>query len=230
MSQTMDRVRVGVIGVGQIGKRHVETYAKMNNAELVAIADINAAEAQRVGRTGGHSSRLHRSCANCLPATIFRQSMSVSTTTFTCRPRWRRWKQAKNVFCEKPMAGAYVDALTMWEMRPGNRAQAGYPVCRRCTATKPRPRRISSTMATWAISTMRAPADTAAAGGPMWTATAAPPLCRSNSRPAARSMTWASIISPLVLYLLGNPPVARISGKTYQVIDMDAEASHRQRL
>ena len=40
-----ERVRVGVIGVGQIGKRHVETYAAMPNVEIVAIADVNEAEA-----------------------------------------------------------------------------------------------------------------------------------------------------------------------------------------
>jgi len=43
-----DRVRVGVIGVGQIGKHHIGNYAKMPNVEIVAVADINLAEAQRV--------------------------------------------------------------------------------------------------------------------------------------------------------------------------------------
>lgn len=31
---SQERIRVGVIGVGQIGKRHVETYAKMPNVEI----------------------------------------------------------------------------------------------------------------------------------------------------------------------------------------------------
>ena len=48
-----ERVRVGVIGVGQIGKRHVETYAGMANVELVAIADVNEAEVNRVAGLHG---------------------------------------------------------------------------------------------------------------------------------------------------------------------------------
>ena len=43
----LEKVRVGVIGVGQIGKRHVDTYTKMSNVEIVAIADLNEPEAER---------------------------------------------------------------------------------------------------------------------------------------------------------------------------------------
>ena len=45
---TTDKARVGVIGVGQIGKYHVSNYSKIPNAELVAVADVNEAEARRV--------------------------------------------------------------------------------------------------------------------------------------------------------------------------------------
>ena len=44
-----DKVRIGIIGVGQIGKRHVAYYQqKVKAADIVAIADINEAEAKRV--------------------------------------------------------------------------------------------------------------------------------------------------------------------------------------
>ena len=42
------KARVGVIGVGQIGKYHLSNYSKIANAEVVAVADVNEAEAQRV--------------------------------------------------------------------------------------------------------------------------------------------------------------------------------------
>ena len=48
-----DKVKVGVIGVGQIGKRHVATYAGMPNVEIVAVADLNQAEAKRVAQEHG---------------------------------------------------------------------------------------------------------------------------------------------------------------------------------
>ena len=43
-----DKMKVGVIGVGQIGKRHVAGYAAMPNVEIVAVADLNQAEVERV--------------------------------------------------------------------------------------------------------------------------------------------------------------------------------------
>ena len=43
-----DKIRIGMIGVGQIGKHHLNNYQKIEAAEVVAIADINEAEARRV--------------------------------------------------------------------------------------------------------------------------------------------------------------------------------------
>lgn len=45
---TTEKVRIGIVGVGQIGKQHVQSYTNNPNAEIVAIADINESEAYRV--------------------------------------------------------------------------------------------------------------------------------------------------------------------------------------
>lgn len=42
------RVRVGVIGLGQWGRNHVRTYAGLPNVELVGVVDINTAELRGV--------------------------------------------------------------------------------------------------------------------------------------------------------------------------------------
>src|SRR5438445_336120 len=42
------RIRIGVIGTGQIGKRHLSNYQEIEDAEIVAVADLNEPEAQRV--------------------------------------------------------------------------------------------------------------------------------------------------------------------------------------
>ena len=49
----LDPIRVGIVGVGQIGKQHVQSHAENPNAEIVAIADINEAEASRVAEQYG---------------------------------------------------------------------------------------------------------------------------------------------------------------------------------
>lgn len=47
----MDKVRVGVIGVGGHGRgRHLIPYTKLPNVEVVAVADVNPARAEAVGR------------------------------------------------------------------------------------------------------------------------------------------------------------------------------------
>lgn len=44
----MNKIRIGIIGVGQIGKMHIEKYKNIAGAELVAVCDLNEAEAKRV--------------------------------------------------------------------------------------------------------------------------------------------------------------------------------------
>ncbi len=44
------RLRVGVVGVGYLGKFHAEKYARMPEVELVGVADIDARRAEEVAR------------------------------------------------------------------------------------------------------------------------------------------------------------------------------------
>jgi predicted dehydrogenase len=48
MAATQEKVRVGVIGTGQIGKSHLKNYSNIAEVEIVAVSDINEQEAQRV--------------------------------------------------------------------------------------------------------------------------------------------------------------------------------------
>ena len=229
MTGTLNRVRVGVIGVGQIGKRHVETYAKMNNVELVAIADLNEPEAQRVGAQW-NIPHVYTDFRGLLARDDIQAVDVCLHNNYHMPVTVAALEAGKDVFCEKPMAGAYVDALTDVGACPGHGPQVRYSVRHHVQQRDQGSARISSTAATWGSSTMFAPAVIGAGAGPMWMATAARPLCRSSIRLAARSMIWASTISPPLLYLIGNPAVERISGKTYQVTAMDASAPRRQQL
>ena len=48
-----DKIRIGIIGVGQIGKSHLRKYAEVEGAEVVAAADVNEAEVTRVAEEFG---------------------------------------------------------------------------------------------------------------------------------------------------------------------------------
>ncbi|MCB0066480.1 MAG: Gfo/Idh/MocA family oxidoreductase, partial [Caldilineaceae bacterium] len=105
-----ERVRVGVIGVGQIGKRHVETYAKMPNVELVAIADVNEAEANRVAGLHGVAN-VYTSLHDLLARDDIQAVDVCLHNNYHMPATVAALESGKDVFCEKPMAGAYVDAV-----------------------------------------------------------------------------------------------------------------------
>lgn len=48
-----EKIPVGVVGVGYVGKLHAEKYAASAKADLVAVADIDAARAREVGEPLG---------------------------------------------------------------------------------------------------------------------------------------------------------------------------------
>ena len=108
----MDRVRIGVIGVGQIGKMHLEQYAKIPAAELVAFCDINEMELSRVAGLYGvsYTTRNFRE----LLAREDIDAVDVCLHNNLHAPvSIAALRAGKHVYCEKPMAGSYFDASGM---------------------------------------------------------------------------------------------------------------------
>lgn len=46
----MKKIRVGVVGVGYLGKFHAEKYAHLENVELVGVVDINPSQAEEIAQ------------------------------------------------------------------------------------------------------------------------------------------------------------------------------------
>ena len=46
----MEKVKVGVVGVGYFGQFHAEKYAKMEGAELVGVVDVDASRAKEIAK------------------------------------------------------------------------------------------------------------------------------------------------------------------------------------
>src|SRR5262245_14034970 len=109
---TPSKIRIGIIGVGQIGKRHVEEYTKVEGADLVAIADINETEARRVAAQYNIPD-VYTDFRQLLARDDI-QSVDVCLhNNFHMPVTVAGLEAGKNVFCEKPMAGAYIDAEKM---------------------------------------------------------------------------------------------------------------------
>ncbi len=106
------KIRIGVIGVGQIGKFHLGSYVKIPDAEVVAAADVNEAELKRVAEqfkipstyTNFHEL-LERDDILAVDVCMHNNLHAPATIAAL--------KAGKNVYCEKPMAGTYIDAKSM---------------------------------------------------------------------------------------------------------------------
>jgi predicted dehydrogenase len=109
-----DKVRIGIIGVGQIGKHHLRRYREIEDVEVVALADIDEPEGARVSEVfdiphvynNGHKM-LERDDIEAVDVCLH-NNLHVTGTVAALRA-------GKHVYCEKPMAGTYADALTMME-------------------------------------------------------------------------------------------------------------------
>ena len=69
-------LRVGVIGVGHLGRFHAQKYAAMPGVDLIAVADVNAAQAERAAREIGA-----RAFTDCRDLAGLVDAVSIATTT-----------------------------------------------------------------------------------------------------------------------------------------------------
>lgn len=110
----MKRVRVGVIGNGQIGTAHLERYAKIPEVEVVAVADLSPekveAAKQKSGAAHGYTDfreLLKRDDIEAVDVCVHNNKHAPITIAAL--------EAGKHVYCEKPMAGTYRDAERMMQ-------------------------------------------------------------------------------------------------------------------
>ncbi|MHC4480394.1 MAG: Gfo/Idh/MocA family protein [Planctomycetota bacterium] len=216
-----EEVGIGIIGTGQIGKRHLNRYRDVPGARVAAICDIDARELERVA--GQHG----------VPRTFtdFRELLALDEVAAVdvCLHNnlhspvsIAAMEAGKHVFCEKPLAGSYVDAERM------------------CTKARELDRMLA--MQLWS---MFAKETTAARrliaaghlGRPYYAKSS---HYRRRGRPfvdgyGTRSFVQKQVAAggalfdmgvyyiAQVLFLLGNPDVLTISGATYQETAMYEE-------
>jgi len=107
-----DEIKIGIIGVGQIGKQHLRKWREIAGVKVVAACDIDAPELARVAEEFEIPRRFER--FRDLLAVPELQAVDVCLHNNLHAPvSIAAMEAGKHVYCEKPMAGAYVDALRM---------------------------------------------------------------------------------------------------------------------
>ena len=214
-------IRVGVIGTGQIGTHHIDKYSNMPGVEVVAACDIDEPKLNRVctkyrikNRYLNFRELLKRDDIEAIDICLHNNLHAPATIAAL--------EAGKDVYCEKPMAGSFIDAEAMLQ------------VARRLG------RRLSIQLNPIYSKEVRAARELIDAGRLGKVYHARSNGFRRRGRPyvdgygsinfvrkevsaggALYDMGVYHIAS--VLYLLGNPKVERITGKTYQEMPMDEE-------
>jgi predicted dehydrogenase len=102
----MQPVKVGVIGVGYLGKFHAEKYAQLAEAELVGVVDIDQARAREIASRYGVPA--YHDCRDLLGKV---QAVSIVVPTQFHHAVAREFlRQGVDVLLEKPMTTTLAEA------------------------------------------------------------------------------------------------------------------------
>jgi predicted dehydrogenase len=222
MANSTQPIRVGIIGTGQIGNFHLDNYTKVvKGVEVAAICDINPevlSTVQKKYNISDENAYIH--FRDMLKRTDIEAIDVCLHNNMHCPATVAALEAGKHVYCEKPMAGTYTDALTMFQtsQRTG--------------------KKLSIQLSTVFAKSTRAAKEIIDSGrlGKVYHARSTG--CRRRGRPFVDGYGKMEFVKKEVaaggalydmgvyhiasmLYLLGNPKVERICGKTYQETPID---------
>ena len=99
----MKKLKIGVIGAGRIGKVHTETIAQnVPEAEVIAIADTNIAEAELLAKRFG-IPQYSKSYKDILENSEVEAVLICSPTNTHAQYIVEAARAGKHIFCEKPI-------------------------------------------------------------------------------------------------------------------------------
>ncbi len=116
----MEKLKIAIIGVGNIAGAHIDAYLKNPNAELYAFCDINPNRLQLMGNRYG-ISRLYTDEETMLKELPEIDAVSICTWNSAHAPcTIMALNAGKHVLCEKPMAINAEEAQAMLDAAKKN--------------------------------------------------------------------------------------------------------------
>jgi predicted dehydrogenase len=213
-------IRIGLIGAGQRGQQHLEVYQDVPGAEIVAIADINEALAQRVAAQfniphvyTGYRELLQRDDLDAVDVCLhnnLHQPVAVAAM-----------EAGMHVYCEKPMAGSYADARIMYEAAQALGRKLSIQLF---TLFRPETRAAKLLIDEGCLGELYHARSTGfrRRGRPYVDGYGTSTFVQKRHAAGGALYDMGVYHIARLLYLLGNPDVTRITGKTYQKTAMDS--------
>ena len=122
-----EKIRVGVVGLGYMGKKHIECYGRIGQAELVAAADVNA---EKIREKGDYPFKLYPSLEEMAAAERLDAVDICLPTYFHCEAVVTALSAGLNVIVEKPFSLRDEEAGRMMAAAAGKKRLMIAHVCR----------------------------------------------------------------------------------------------------
>ena len=212
-------IRIGLIGAGQRGQQHLDVYQHVPGAQIVAVADINEALAQHVAARFNIPSVY--TDYHALLGRDDLEAVDICLHNNLHRPvAVAAMEAGKHVYCEKPMAGSYADARIMYDTAQALGRKLSIQLF---TLFRPETRAARILIDEGCLGELYHARSTGfrRRGRPYVDGYGTPTFVQKRHAAGGALYDMGVYHIAGMLYLLGNPSVARITGKTYQKTAMD---------
>lgn len=214
-------IRIGMIGAGQRSQQHLENYLQVPGAEIVAVVDIDEALAQRVADKF-KIPNVYTNYRDLLKRDDL-EAVDICLHNNLHRPvAVAAMEAGKHVYCEKPMAGSYADARIMYDTAQALGRKLSIQLF---TLFRPETRAARLLIDGGYLGELYHARSTGfrRRGRPYVDGYGTPTFVQKRHAAGGALYDMGVYHIAGLLYLLGNPNVTRITGKTYQKIAMDPE-------
>lgn len=215
----MKPVRIGIIGVGIIGKQHLELYSKISGVEVVAACDIKEAELNKVADRfrienlyTNFREMLKRDDLDAVDVCLHNNLHAPVTIEVL--------KSGKHAYCEKPIAGSYFDGKAMLEAAKKYGKMLHIQLAKLYSRETKAAKHLIENGELGNIYHARS-VGYRRRGRPYVDGYGAAEFVNKETAGGGALFDMGVYHISQLLYLMGMPKVDRISGKVYQQTDMD---------
>jgi predicted dehydrogenase len=214
-----ETISVGIIGVGQIGKLHLETYLSMPDVRISAITGRDAQRTEAVARqynipfwTTDYRALLDKNDIQVVSVCLHNNlHMPVSVDAL---------QAGKHVFCEKPIAGSYRDGAIMLETARRQKRILSIQLSD-LFSKETKAARVAIEQGWLGRPYLAHSSGFRRRGRPFVDGYGTPAFVQKEQAGGGALFDMGVYHIANILYLLGNPNPTRISGRTFQKTAMD---------
>ncbi len=213
-------VRIGIIGTGAIGNRHLKRYGSIDGAKVVAVADIREDAARKAAEEHGvehvytdYHELLERDDIEAVDVCLHNMLHRPVSCDAMCA--------GKHVYCEKPIAALYRDGRAMLDCSHQTGRMLHIQIGTMFGAAPRAAREVVDSGRCGEIYHGRAYVNLKHSR-PFVDGKNSPAFVQKSNSGGGALIDWGIYVICQVLWQMGNPAPTRITGQTYDRVPMDA--------